>query len=39
MLVLREAGIVDAFDEAFYECVTSGKKDITKGRLYSLLYL
>ena len=39
MLILHEAEIVDAADDAFWERMTTGKKDITKGRLYSLLYL
>ena len=39
LLILTEAGVVSAADDAFFECVVSGKKDITKGRLYSALYL
>lgn len=38
LLILREAGIVDDADETFYERTVCGKKDITNGRLYSMLY-
>ncbi|MBR0081950.1 MAG: single-stranded-DNA-specific exonuclease RecJ [Clostridia bacterium] len=39
MMVLHEAGVVDEWEGVFYERVFSGKKDISKGRLYSILYV
>ncbi len=38
LLILHEAGIVEYSDETFYERAVAGKRDITNGRLYSLLY-